>query len=180
MGGREVGGLANMLAAHMELDNADHRALVQDFWRSPTIATKPGPQGGRPVPGDRTTGRVKAVWIVATNPVDSLPDADFVRAALKKCPFVVVSDVAENTDTARYAHVLLPAAAWGEKDGTVTNSERRISRQRACARRPGEARADWRIICDVAQPHGFWRGFRLSKRPAAIFREHAALSGVDE
>ena len=119
------------------------------------------------------------MWIIATNPVDSLPDADFVRAALEKCPFVVVSDVAENTDTARYAHVLLPAEAWGEKDGTVTNSERRISRQRSLRKAPGEARADWRIDLRRRQTHGFAARLSTSTAPAAIFREHAALSGVD-
>ena len=177
MGGREVGGLANMLAAHMDIDNADHRALTQGFWRSPAIASKPGLKAVDLFKAIHD-GRVKAVWIIATNPVDSLPDADFVRAALEKCPFVAVSDVAENTDTARYAHVLLPAEAWGEKDGTVTNSERRISRQRSLRKAPGEARADWRAICDVAKRMGFAESFDFDG-PAAIFREHAALSGVD-
>ncbi len=176
MGGREVGGLANMLAAHMEIDDPAHRAVVKNFWTSPTIASKPGLKAVdlfRAV----DAGQVKALWIIATNPVDSLPDADFVRAALKKCPFVVVSDVAEKTDTAALAHVLLPAAAWGEKDGTVTNSERRISRQRSLREAPGEARADWEIVCDVARRMGFGEAFEYGNA-AAIFREHAALSGV--
>jgi assimilatory nitrate reductase catalytic subunit len=177
MGGREVGGLANMLAAHMDIDNADHRALVQNFWRSPKIAAKPGLKAVDLFKAIHDGG-VKAVWIIATNPVDSLPDADFVRAALEKCPFVVVSDVAENTDTGRCAHVLLPAEAWGEKDGAVTNSERRISRQRRLRKAAGEARADWRAICDVAKRMGFAQGFDYDG-PAAIFREHAALSGAD-
>jgi assimilatory nitrate reductase catalytic subunit len=177
MGGREVGGLANMLAAHMDIDNPDHRALTQGFWRSPKIAAKPGLKAVDLFQAIHD-GRVKAVWIIATNPVDSLPDADFVRAALEKCPFVVVSDVAENTDTGRYAHVLLPAEAWGEKDGSVTNSERRISRQRRLRKPAGEARADWRAICDVAKRMGFAQGFDFDG-PAAILREHAALSGVD-
>ena len=176
MGGREVGGLANMLAAHMEIDNSDHQALVQKFWNSPRIAQKAGLKA---VDLFRAigAGKIKAVWIIATNPVDSLPGADFVRAALTKCPFVVVSDVAEKTDTATFAHVLLPAAAWGEKDGTVTNSERRISRQRRLREAPGEARADWDIICDVARRMGFREAFEYGNA-AAIFREHAALSGV--
>jgi assimilatory nitrate reductase catalytic subunit len=175
MGGREVGGLATLLAAHMEIENAEHRALVQTFWQSPKIAEKPGHKAVDLFQAIHD-GRVKAVWIMATNPVDSLPDADFVRAALETCPFVAVSDVAENTDTGRHAHVLLPALAWGEKDGTVTNSERRISRQRALRQAPGEARADWDIVCDVARRMGFEHGFSFNS-PAAIFREHAALSG---
>ncbi len=176
MGGREVGGLANMLAAHMELNDPAHRALVKNFWASPTIANKPGLKAVDLFQAI-DAGKVKALWIIATNPVDSLPDADFVRAALKKCPFVVLSDVVEKTDTAALAHVVLPAAAWGEKDGTVTNSERRVSRQRRLIEAPGEARADWEIICDVARRMGFGEAFAY-QNAAAIFREHAALSGL--
>ena len=126
MGGREVGGLANMLAAHMELDNAGHRDLVQRYWKAPRIAAKPGLQA---VDLFRAVGegRIKALWIMATNPVDSMPQANDVRSALQRCPFVVVSDITAETDTAACADVLLPSLGWGEKDGTVTNSERRIS-----------------------------------------------------
>lgn len=136
MGGREVGGLANMLAGHMQIENAGHRQLVQDFWASPTIAGKTGLKAVDlfKAVGD---GRVKALWIMATNPADSMPEADGVVKALERCPFVVVSDINENTDTEAYAHVLLPAAGWGEKDGTVTNSERQISRQRPFLSLPG-------------------------------------------
>ena len=173
MGGREVGGLANMLAAHMELGNATHRETVQSFWQSPHIASKPGLKAVELFQAIET-GQVKAVWIMATNPVVSLPDADQVKRALEKCELVVVSDVMEKTDTNAYAHVLLPAAAWGEKDGTVTNSERRISRQRKFLPLPGEAKPDWQIISEVAQRMGFG-GFAYSA-PAQIFDEHARLS----
>lgn len=176
MGGREVGGLANMLAAHMEIDDPTHRDIVRNFWSAPRLADKPGLKAVELFTAIHE-GRVKAVWIIGTNPVDSLPDADFVRAALQKCPFVVVSDVVEKTDTTACARVLLPAQAWGEKDGVVTNSERRISRQRGFRAPPGEARADWRAICDVATRMGFGQGFSFDG-PAAIFREHAALSGA--
>ncbi|MCW2316510.1 assimilatory nitrate reductase catalytic subunit [Rhodoblastus acidophilus] len=177
MGGREVGGLANMLAAHMDLDNAAHRALVSEFWNAPApLPDKPGLKAVDLFKAAHD-GRIKALWIMATNPVDSLPDADFVRDALKKCPFVVASDVVEKTDTNALAHVLLPALAWGEKDGTVTNSERRISRQRPLRAAPGEARADWRIICDVAARMGFRNAFAY-KHPSEIFAEHARLSGA--
>ena len=130
MGGREVGGLANMLAAHMDLDNARHRDLVQRYWKAPRIAEKPGLKA---VDLFRAVGegRIKALWIMATNPVDSMPEANDVRSALQRCPFVVVSDITAETDTTACADVLLPSLGWGEKDGTVTNSERRISRQRA-------------------------------------------------
>ena len=110
----------------------------------------------------------------ATNPVVSLPDADKVKAALRNCEFVVVSDVVANTDTAALAHVLLPALAWGEKDGTVTNSDRTISRQRPFLPPPGEARADWRIVCDVAAAMGF-TGFDFQSAHE-VFREHAQLT----
>jgi assimilatory nitrate reductase catalytic subunit len=177
MGGREVGGLANQLAAHMELENADHRDRVRRFWRSPAIACAPGPKAVDlfKAVGD---GRIKALWIMATNPAVSMPDADAVQAALAACPFVVVSDTMADTDTARFADALLPAAAWGEKDGTVTNSERRISRQRAFRTPPGEALPDWRIVCEVAKRMGYGDAFAY-RSPGEIFAEHAALSAFE-
>jgi assimilatory nitrate reductase catalytic subunit len=174
MGGREVGGLANQLAAHMAIEDADARDRVKRFWNAPTIADRPGLKAVdlfRAV-GD---GRVKALWIIATNPIDSLPDADAVKIALAACPFVVVSDVVRETDTNRFAHVLLPAAAWGEKDGTVTNSERCISRQRAFLPTPGEAQPDWWMLAEVARRMGFVNAFPYDGA-APIFAEHAALS----
>ncbi len=177
MGGREVGGLANMLAAHMEIENPEHRDRVQRFWSAPTVAEKPGLKAVEMFQAV-ADGRIKALWIMATNPVNSMPDADAVEAAIKACPFVVVSDVLAKTDTVRHAHVRLPAAAWGEKDGSVTNSERRISRQRAFLATPGEARADWWIIAEVAKRMGFDEAFSHPS-PADIFAEHAALSAFE-
>jgi assimilatory nitrate reductase catalytic subunit len=177
MGGREVGGLANMLAAHMEVEDPVHRNRVQRFWRSPRIADKPGLKA---VDMFRAVadGRIKALWIMATNPVDSMPEADRVEQALEDCPFVVVSDVVRDTDTVRHAHVKLPAAAWGEKDGTSTNSERRISRQRPFLPLPGYARPDWWIVCNVARRMGFAEAFAY-RSAAEIFAEHAALSAFE-
>ncbi|MBD1548562.1 nitrate reductase [Roseibium aggregatum] len=177
MGGREVGGLANMLACHMAIENPDHRRIVQSFWNSPVIADR---QGLKAVDMFRAVrdGRIKAIWIMATNPVDSLPDADEVALALKSCPFVVVSDVSKAVDTVAYADVLLPGAAWGEKDGTVTNSERRISRQRGFLPLPGETRPDWWALSEVAKRMGFGDGFDYSG-PAEIFAEYAALSAQE-
>ncbi|QPC91844.1 nitrate reductase [Mesorhizobium sp. INR15] len=177
MGGREVGGMANMLAAHMEIENPRDRERVQRFWKAPAIAQRPGLKAVDMFKAV-ADGRVKALWIMATNPVDSMPDADAVKAAIKACPFVVVSDILAATDTVRHGHVRLPAAGWGEKDGTVTNSERRISRQRAFLAAPGEARADWWIIGEVGKRMGFAEGF-LHARPSEIFAEHAALSGFE-
>lgn len=176
MGGREVGGLANQLAAHLDLESAEHRHLVQRFWQSPLIATRPGLKAVDlfEAVGD---GRIRALWIMATNPAVSLPDGDRVREALRRCPLVVVSDMAP-TDTTALAHVVLPAASWGERDGTVTNSERCISRQRAFLLPPEEARPDWWIICAVARRMGYGQGFPYTST-AEIFQEHARLSAFE-
>ncbi|MFC5550883.1 molybdopterin-dependent oxidoreductase [Massilia aerilata] len=173
MGGREVGGLANMLAAHMELDDPSQRAAVQAFWDAPRMADKPGLKAVELFRAIEE-GKVKAVWIMATNPLVSLPDADQARRALEKCELVVASDIVLGTDTNQLAHVLLPALGWGEKDGTVTNSERCISRQRAFLSKPGQARPDWEIVCEVARRMGF-SGFDFTA-PQQIFDEHARLS----
>jgi assimilatory nitrate reductase catalytic subunit len=176
MGGREVGGLANQLAAHLRFDHpADHDRLRR-FWNAPRLAARPGLKAVELFDAVRD-GRVKALWIVATNPAASMPRADRVRAALAACPFVVVSDCWP-TDTTRFAHVVLPAAGWGEKDGTVTSSERRISRQRKFRDAPGDARPDWWMFAEVARRMGFAAAFAWDG-PAAIFREHAALSGFE-
>ncbi len=175
MGGREVGGLANVLAAHMEIANSIHRQAVQAFWRAPRMAEKPGLKAVDLFDAMRA-GEIKAVWIMATNPAVSMPDSNHIAEALKNCPFVVVSDVTAQTETAQYADVLLPAMGWGEKDGTVTNSERRISRQRQFMPGTGEAKPDWRIMCEVAQAMGFkCFGYQSA---ADIFSEHAALTQV--
>jgi assimilatory nitrate reductase catalytic subunit len=174
MGGREVGGLANMLAAHMLIENSDHRALVKAFWNAPAMPEKPGLKAVDMFDAV-ADGRIKALWIMATNPVVSLPDADRVREAIRNCPFVVVSDILKTTDTAVLADVLLPSEGWGEKNGTVTNSERRISRQRRFLKAPGEAIADWRQFAEVGKRMGFAEAFSWTTA-AEIFAEHAALS----
>ena len=176
MGGREVGGLSNQLAAHMDIGNPQHRDLVGRFWQTNNLASGPGLKA---VDLFRAIedGSVKAVWIMATNPAVSLPDSSRVRRALEKCECVVVSDCVTGTDTLEYADIRLPALAWGEKEGTVTNSERRISRQRAFLPAPGEARPDWWIICEVAKRLGY-HGFDYSGIHE-IFTEHARLSGFE-
>ncbi|MES1928246.1 nitrate reductase [Salinisphaera dokdonensis CL-ES53] len=174
MGGREVGGLSSTLAGHMGFDAAER---VQRFWRSPAIAHEPGLKAVELFEAIES-GRVKAVWIMATNPLVSLPDADRAKRALDACEFVAVSDCMRHTDTVDRAHVLLPAAAWAEKSGTVTNSERIISRQRDFLPMPGEAKPDWWIVCEVARRMGFGAGFDFHSA-AAIFREHAALTAYE-
>lgn len=176
MGGREIGGLANQLACHLEIENPAHRALVRQFWCAPAMPERPGLKAVELFEAV-ADGRIKALWIMATNPAVSLPEADRVRDALAHCPFVAVSDVEQRTDTTELADVLLPAAAWGEKDGTVTNSERRISRQRAFLPPPAEVRPDWRIVCDVAAAMGWGDAFAYAS-PWEIFREYAALTAA--
>lgn len=176
MGGREVGGLANQLTAHLDIENKAHRELVQQFWQSPTIATK---QGAKAVDMFKLIkqGKIKAVWIMATNPMVSLPNNNEVSQALAACEFVVVSDCVADNDTLAYADVKLPATPWLEKNGTVTNSERRISRQRSGIEISGLAKHDWQIISLVAQAMGY-QGFEYS-HPYQIFSEFAALSGFN-
>ena len=177
MGGREVGGLSNQLAAHMNFTPPDIDR-VRRFWKAPRIATH---EGLKAVQMFEAIGRgeIKALWVMGTNPAVSLPDADAARSALKKLELFVISEnVLSNDTVGAGAHVLLPALAWGEKSGTVTNSERRISRQRAFLPAPGEARPDWWIVSQVARRLGFGAAFDYSSA-AAIFREHAALSAFE-
>lgn len=176
MGGREVGGLANMLANHLDIENADHRDAVQQFWASPTMCAAPGLKAVDLFEAC-ADGRIKALWVMSTNPAVSLPNAQGVADAIGNVPFTVVSDIMARTDTGDLADVLLPAAAWGEKSGTVTNSERRISRQRPFLQMPGQARPDWRIICDVARAMG-WADAFDHMSAASVFREYAQLSAA--
>ena len=176
MGGREVGGLANQLAAHMGFESHDVDR-VRRFWGFDRIASRPGLQAVALFEA-MARGDVKAVWIMGTNPAVSMPRSDEVRKALAAAEFVVVSDCVSSTDTIGFADVFLPAKGWGEKDGTVTNSERCISRQRAFLAGDSVAKADWWIICQVAARMGFADSFDY-RCSAEIFREHAALSAFE-
>jgi assimilatory nitrate reductase catalytic subunit len=177
MGGREVGGLSNQLAAHMGFTPPDIDR-VRRFWKAPRIATHEGLKAVQMFEAI-ARGEIKALWVMGTNPVVSLPDADVVRAAMAKLELFVVSENVASNDTVNCgAHVLLPAQAWGEKSGTVTNSERRISRQRAFLAPPGEAKPDWWIVGEVAKRLGFGAAFDFSSA-AEIFREHASLSAFE-
>jgi assimilatory nitrate reductase catalytic subunit len=176
MGGREVGALSNTLAAHMDFAPADVERVGR-FWNASRMASKPGLKAvdlfeavGR--------GEIKAIWIMATNPVASLPNADAVRAALQSCELSIVSEVVRTSDTVDACRIRLPALAWAEKDGTVTNSERGISRQRPFLPAPGEARQDWWILSQVARRLGHSAAFGWGG-VADIFREHAALSAFE-
>ena len=176
MGGREVGGLATSLAAHMGF-SPEEIDRVRRFWSAPSMPASPGLKAVDMFEAMHS-GRIRALWVMATNPAVSMPDAGRVREALARCPFVVTSDVMADTDTGRFAHVRLPALAWGEKDGTVTNSERLISRQRPIFAPPGEAKPDWWIVSEVGRRMGFHEAFDY-RSPAAIFSEHARLTAFE-
>lgn len=177
MGGREVGGLANTLAAHFEFGDPQSHQTVSEFWQTDSLATHAGLKA-IDLFDAMNEGKIKAVWIMATNPVVSLPDSEKIKAALEKCPFVVVSDCIADTETTRLADVVLPAQGWSEKSGTVTNSERRISRQRRILPSPGEAKPDWWILKEVAQKMGFKEQFEF-RHEGEIFKEYCEMTALD-
>lgn len=177
MGGREVGALANTLASHIEFDDVALHQPLSEFWQTDNLATGAGLKAVELFDAI-DDGRIKAIWIIATNPLVSLPDNAKIQRALEKCPLVIVSDCVASNDTLRFADVILPAQSWGEKSGTVTNSERRISRQRGFLTPYGEAKPDWWIISEVAKRMGFAKQFNY-RSPREIFAEHAALSGLN-
>ncbi len=150
MGGREVGGLANLLSAHRDMGNAQHRAEVAALWGVPSVPDKPGKTAVEMFQA-AADGEIKALWIACTNPAQSMPDQATVRRALQRAEFVVVQEAFATTATCAHADRLLPATPWGEKSGTVTNSDRRISRVRPAVPAPGAARDDWAIVVEVAR-----------------------------
>jgi ferredoxin-nitrate reductase len=173
MGGREVGGLSNLLPAHRNLASEADRKFVQEFWKGTTIADKPGLTATEMFEA-LNDGRLKAIWIMGTNPLTSLPNAKFAEAALKKSRFVVVQEMSKHAETLAYADVVLPAATWAEKEGTMTNSERRITHLQKIAHAPGEALPDAEIICRFARKMGY-HGFDYPDMQS-IYLEHCALT----
>jgi assimilatory nitrate reductase catalytic subunit len=178
MGGREVGGLANLLSAHRDLANPAHRAEVAQLWGIPEVPAKPGLAAVAMFEAVRR-GEIKALWIACTNPAQSMPDQGAVREALAAAEFVVLQEAFDNTDTAPFADALLPATTWGEKSGTVTNSERRITRVMPAVAPAGEARADWDIVVDFTRRLGERLGKGDTARrlfdyasPEAVWNEH--------
>jgi ferredoxin-nitrate reductase len=173
MGGREVGGMANLLAAHKELNNPIHRKEVADFWGVSDISEQPGLTATEMFDA-LASGKMKAIWIICTNPLVSLPDSRRVEKALENAKFVVVQDISHRSDTTKYADLLLPAAGWLEKEGTMTNSERRISYLAQSINPPGEALPDVEILTRFAKKMNF-NGFDYAKTEE-IFREHTLLT----
>ncbi|MGE5320927.1 MAG: molybdopterin-dependent oxidoreductase [Hyphomicrobiaceae bacterium] len=173
MGGREVGGLANLLSAHRDLANPEHRAEVARLWGIDAVPATPGRTAVEMFDAIRG-GEIKAIWIACTNPAQSLPDQNQVHEALQAAECVVLQEAFADTETAAYADVLLPAASWGEQDGTMTNSERRITRVHAAVPPPGEARADWAIVTEFARRLMPGKGGELFPYDSAeaVFNEH--------
>jgi ferredoxin-nitrate reductase len=173
MGGREVGGLSNLLPAHRDLTNPLHREEVQKFWKGTTISPKPGLTATQMFDA-LNDGSLKAIWIICTNPLTSLPNGRWAEEGLKKAKFVVVQDITNKVETLKYADVILPAATWTEKEGTMTNSERRISHLSKIVPAPGEALPDSEIICRFAQKMSY-PGFDYAS-PEEIYLEHTRLT----
>ncbi|TQV84880.1 nitrate reductase [Aliikangiella coralliicola] len=176
MGGREVGGMATVLAAHLNFDDREASRLLSEFWQTERLANKPGLTAVE-LFQQIERGKIKALWVMATNPIVSMPDSNRVKKVLEKCPLVVVSDCFKTSETLDYADVIFPAQAWGEKSGTVTNSERRISRQRQFRPAYQESKPDWWIISQVAKGMGFGKHFKYQNE-FDIFKEHVALSNM--
>lgn len=160
MGGREVGYLSHQLPGYRVVTNDMHRAYLEGAWRIPPGSIDPEP-GLTAVPmfEAASSGDVRALWIVCTNPAVSMPDTKVSQAGLKRADLVIVQDCYYPTETAEYADVLLPAAQWGEKRGTMTNSERLVVRSDKFLDPPGEAKPDWWIFSQIAKVMGFKRDF---------------------
>lgn len=176
MGGREAGGLAHILPGYRLVKNPQHRAEVEQYWGLPAgqISPHPGRDAWSMITG-LETGEVGLLWIAATNPAVSMPDLQRTKAALLKSPFTVYQDAYYPTETATYAHVLLPAAQWSEKTGTMTNSERVVTLCPAFRQPPGEAKADWEIFAEVGRRLGFTQHFDFADS-AAVYREFVQLT----
>ncbi|MBU2948362.1 nitrate reductase [Zobellia uliginosa] len=173
MGGREVGGMASLLAAHKDLGNPKHRKEVSDFWGGKEINSEPGYTATEMFDA-LESGKLKAIWIICTNPAVSMPNVKKVEKALKNAAFVVVQDISHNSETTKFADLLLPAAGWLEKDGTMTNSERRISYLPKVIDAPGDALPDVEILWRFAQAMGY-EGFDY-KNASEVYDEHCLLT----
>jgi assimilatory nitrate reductase catalytic subunit len=171
MGGREVGGMANLLSGHRDLSSEADRAEVADLWGVESVPSKPGKTAVEMFEAVRA-GEIKILWIACTNPAQSMPDQKLVREALRQAELIIVQDAFRHIETAAYADVFLPAATWPEKEGTVTNSERRITRVRAALRPPGEARPDWEVVVDFARRLPSGSSLFPYETPEQVFNEH--------
>ena len=176
MGGREVGAMANTMAAHLEFERPEHHKLLSDYWNTSRLASKPGLKAVE-IFDAIERGQIKAVWIMATNPAVSLPDSERIQGILADCPLVIVSDCVAENDTLQFADICLPAQGWSEKSGMVTNSERRLSRQRRLLPTPGEGKPDWWILTEVARRMGFADAFDYASE-LEVFNEYTGLTAM--
>ncbi|MDC0834885.1 nitrate reductase [Geitlerinema sp. CS-897] len=176
MGGREAGGLAHLLPGYRLVANPQHRREVEEYWNlSPgQINPRPGLAAWDMMLG-LEAGTVKALWVAATNPAVSMPDLDRTHAALRRSPLTIYQDAYYPTETAEFAHILLPAAQWGEKTGVMTNSERMVTLCPQFRDPPGEARADWEIFAEVGRRLGFEASFEF-RSSAEVYREFVCLT----
>ena len=176
MGGREAGGLANLLPGYRLVKNPEHRAEVEQFWglQPGQISPNVGRTVGEMIEG-LERGEVEFLWIAATNPAVSMPDLERTKAALLRSPFTVYQEAYYPTETAAYAHILLPAAQWGEKTGVMTNSERRVTLCSAFRPPLGKARPDWEIFAEVGRRLGFEEQFAF-KDSAEVYAEFTKLT----
>ena len=176
MGGREAGGLSHILPGYRTVTNPQHRAELERVWQLPaqSISPIPGRDAWSMITG-LETGDVGVLWVAATNPAVSMPDLVRTKRALLRSPFTIVQDAYYPMETASFAHVVLPAAQWGEKTGTMTNSERVVT---LCSQfRPalGEARPDWEIFAEVGRRLGFTKEFDFANS-AEVYREFVSLT----
>ncbi len=176
MGGREVGGLSGLLPGYRSITSRHDREVVARAWSVPVerLPQRPGRTAIEIVRG-LEEGRVRALWVLASNPAASMPDLERTRSALRRAELLVVQDAFFPTDTAELAHVVLPAAAWPEKDGAMTNSERFVTLSRRVVPPPGDALPDWQILARLARELGFGPAFAWSNA-AAVFDEFRRLT----
>jgi len=180
MGGREVGGLANLISAHRDMSNPEHRLEVATLWGIDDVPALPGKTAVEMFEA-AADGQIKMLWIACTNPAQSMPNQNAVRRAFERAEFVVLQEAFATSETCDFADLLLPASTWGEKEGTVTNSERRITRVRAAVAAPGLAKQDWQIVVDLAARLKAEPGFEDKSNlhmsynsPEEIWSEHRA------
>ncbi|MEY4537535.1 MAG: hypothetical protein RL171_1686, partial [Pseudomonadota bacterium] len=177
MGGREVGGMANLMSGHRDLANPQHREEIQKLWNVPSVPSTPGKTAVEMFQA-AADGQIKVLWIVCTNPAQSMPDQAVVRKALERAELVIVQEAFATTATCAYADILLPATTWGEKEGTVTNTERRVSRVRPAVTAPGETRNDWSIATEFSHrlekllPAKSAQSMFVYETPESIWLEH--------
>ncbi|MFK8182100.1 MAG: molybdopterin oxidoreductase family protein [Phormidesmis sp.] len=176
MGGREAGGLAHILPGYRLVKNPDHRRVVEQAWQLPPESISPHPGlAAWDMMLALEQERVGVLWVAATNPAVSMPDIKRTQAALRKSPFTICQDAYYPTETAAYAHVVLPAAQWGEATGVMTNSERMVTLCSAFRDPVGQAKADWEIFSEVGRRLGFEAQFDYDNS-AQVYDEFVSLT----